>query len=129
MLRPALQQVAFDSNSTTGDAGLDVISGLTGSSAHSNPVLFPGPGMTTNLTSYSGNELPDPLQTCGWTGDSVGLPLIALLPSAPIGGLTATLNGPTGTESTSAGTLCVVAVSYTHLDVYKRQTGWWARAS
>jgi hypothetical protein len=107
MLRPALQQVAFDSNSTTGDAGLDVISGLTGSSTTSGPVLFPGPGMTTNLTSFGG-EVPDPLQTCGWTGDSVGLSLIALLPSAPTSGLTAMLAGPDGTESTSAGNLCVV---------------------
>jgi hypothetical protein len=106
MLRPALQEVAFDSNPTTGDAGLDVLSGLTGPSTDSNPVLFPGPGMTTDLTSFGG-ELPDPLQTCGWTGGA-GLPLIALLPSAPATGLTATLAGPNGTESTSAGNLCVV---------------------
>jgi hypothetical protein len=107
MLRPALQQVAFASNSTTGDAGLDVIHGLTGSTTASAPVLFPGPGMTTHFTSFGG-EYPDPLQTCGWTGASVGLPLIALLTSAPASGLTATLAGPDGTESTSAGNLCVV---------------------
>src|SRR5665213_2136962 len=107
MLRPALQQVAFDSNPTTGDAGLDVISGLTGSSTTSSPVLYPGPGVTTHLTSFGG-EYPDPLQTCGWSGDSVGLPLIALLPSAPTSGLTAMLTGPDGTESPAAGNLCVV---------------------
>ena len=107
LLRPGLQQVAFDSNSTTGDAGVDVLSGLTGSSQISSPVLFPGSGMTTDLTTYGG-EVPDPTQTCGWTGTTVGLPLIALLPSSPAVGLTATLAGPGGTESTSAGNLCVV---------------------
>jgi len=109
MLRPALQQVAFSDSSTTGDAGLDVIGGLTGSPSTNEPVLFPGPGMVTNLTSYAGNEVPNPLQTCGWSdGNTFGLPLIALLATAPQSGLTAVLTGPGVTESTNGGTLCVV---------------------
>ena len=107
MLRPGLQQVAFASDPTTGDAGLDLLNGLTGSPTVTTPILFPGPGMTTDLTSFGG-EYPDPLQTCGWTGTSAGLPLVALLTAAPTSDLSATLVGPDGTESTSAGSLCVV---------------------
>lgn len=71
----------------------------------SEPVLHPG--ITTNLLAFGGVS-PDPLETCGWKGDKVGLPLIALLTQAPTPALTASLNGPTGTESSNAGTLCVV---------------------
>ena len=42
ILRPNLQQVAFAYDPSTGDAGLDIIGGLSGSSAHSSPVLFRG---------------------------------------------------------------------------------------
>ena len=106
MLRPNLTQVAFAYNSTTGDAGLNVISGLVPSSPATAPVLFPGPGVTTHLMSFGG-ELPNPLQTCGWTG-AAGLPLIAMLPATPAQGLTATVTGPGGVESSSAGSVCVV---------------------
>jgi hypothetical protein len=108
MLRPALQEVAF-SASPSGDAGLDVIGGLTGSPDTSGPTVFPGPGMVTNLTSYAVGEDPDPLQTCGWQDqDDVGLPLIALLTAPPLDDLSATLTGPGVNESSGAGTLCVV---------------------
>jgi hypothetical protein len=110
MLRPDLKQVAFASTPASGDAGLDVISGLTLPSYAQEPpshVLFPGTGELTDLNSYGG-ELPDPLKTCHWTGLSPGLPLIALLTSPPARNIVATLNGPHGTESSSNGTLCIV---------------------
>lgn len=102
MLRPGLQRVAFGYQS--GEAGLDVISGL-GATVATSPVVFPGNGMTTGLTSFGG-ELPNPLQTCGWT--SAGLPMIVLLPYPP-GPVSATLVSSAGTvESSAKGTLCIV---------------------
>ena len=106
ILRPGLQQVAFVYNSTTGDAGLNVISGLADLTPPTTPVLFPGPGVTTHLMAFGG-ELPNPLQTCGWTG-AAGLPLIALLPTTPADRITATVAGPGGVESTAASSVCVV---------------------
>ena len=106
LLRPGLQHVAFAYDPTSGDAGIDVINGLTGS-ATTEPILFPGPGMTTNLTSFGG-ELPDPLDTCGWNGSSAGLPLIAMLPEAPSSALKARLAGPSGSASSDVGDLCIV---------------------
>ena len=110
MLRPALRQVAFASRSGTGDAGLDVISGLVAAAPDPAPVLFPGPGITTSLLTYSGSEMPNPLQTCNWPGrHQYGLPLIALLPAPPAQHLTATLRPSAGgTESTGRGTICLV---------------------
>ena len=58
LLRPGLKQVAFASDPTTGDAGIDVIGGLTASVPTTSPVLFPGNGMVTNLTTL-GPEVPD----------------------------------------------------------------------
>jgi uncharacterized protein YkwD len=110
MLRPALRQVAFASRSGTGDAGLDVISGLIAAAPDPGPVLFPGPGITTSLLTYGGSEMPNPLQTCNWSGQHQhGLPLIALLPTPPGQHLTATLRPSAGrTESTARGTICLV---------------------
>ena len=110
LLRPGLQQVAFAYDPVTGDAGLDVISGLTGSPTTVGPVTFPGPGAVTDLTSYTG-ELPDPTESCPsrWSSSAgVDLPLIALLPATPETGLTATLQGPTSVQTSGAGDLCVV---------------------
>jgi len=56
----------------------------------------------------SDTESPDPLETCGWQGQQVGLPLIALLTQAPAAGLTASVSGPAGSETTGDGTLCLV---------------------
>lgn len=39
------------------------------------PVYFPGNGSSVPLTSYSGNEFPDPLQACPGYTTPVGLPL------------------------------------------------------
>ena len=119
MLRATLGQVAFADHG--GDAGLDVISGLNENPPATGPVLFPGPNMTTDLTTY-GDEVPSPLQTCKWTGSTfVGLPLIALLTAAPSSGLTASLASSSGhSESSQRGTLCVVDANdyYTTDTVY-----------
>jgi hypothetical protein len=102
MLRSHLTQVelGFDQLHV---ADLDVIQGLDYSSpAATTPVLFPGPGITTNLARYGG-EAPNPLETLGWQQlPEVGLPLIALLPQAPDPGLTASLARPNGPPETSA---------------------------
>jgi hypothetical protein len=111
MLRAQLAQVALADDPNTGYAALDVIQGLDYSlPAATTPILFPGPGITTNLLTYSGDESPNPLETCGWQNltAAVGLPLIMLLPQAPASGLSATLAGPGGTESTTVGDLCLV---------------------
>jgi hypothetical protein len=123
MLRPTLGQVAF--GDVGGDAGLDVVSGLSQNPASSNPVLFPGSGMTTDLTTYV-DELPSPLETCKWSGSAlVGLPLIAQLASPPSTNLSATLTSSTTADETSAnGTLCIVdANDYTSTDTVYGPTG------
>ncbi|HEY3760066.1 MAG TPA: CAP domain-containing protein [Solirubrobacteraceae bacterium] len=117
MLRAQLSKVALANNPSSGFAGLDVLRGLSRPSSP-NPILFPGPGITTNLTRYAGNELPSPLETCGYTGTApLGLPIIALMPQPPPVGVTATLAGPHGTESSGNGELCVIdASTYTSTD-------------
>lgn len=108
MLRSQLGSVAFAANYTSGYAGLDVIHGIDASAPKLAPVLFPGPSATTGLTQFGG-EYPDPRESCRWTNvGAVGLPLIALLPSAPPPGLTARLEGPAGETSSASGSLCVV---------------------
>jgi hypothetical protein len=108
MLRPGLQQVAYASG--RGYSGLDVLGGYSYQS-HATPILFPGSGMTTNLRSYDG-ESPSPVETCGWSDGpwtSYGLPLIAMLPSAPAAGATGSVTGSDGsTRATDAGSLCLV---------------------
>ena len=111
ILRPQLKLVAFAYSASTGDAGLDVISGLDyAQPLPKTPVLFPGPGAPTDLSTFRG-ESPDPLQTCGWQrlAEAVGLPLVLLLPSPPGVSLTARLTRPGDVVETSAnGGLCVV---------------------
>ena len=109
MLRAQLSQVALAVDPQSGYAGLDVIHGLNYFlPPATQPILYPGPGTTTDLVTYGG-ELPSPLQTCHWsiTG-TYGLPLIVLLTQAPSAQLSATLTGPQGTESTATGSLCAV---------------------
>ncbi len=108
MLRRQLTQVAYAAKGR--DAGLDVIGGLSGTATGPENVLFPGPGMSTNLTTY-GLESPSPLETCGWQNSytPVGLPLIALLSTTPDQNLTATLTSSGGQNfSTADASLCVV---------------------
>jgi hypothetical protein len=58
-----------------------------------NPVVFPGQGSTTDLTSFI-SEDPNPLHNCGW--DTAGLPVFTMLPEAPLPSTTATMTGPGG---------------------------------
>ena len=114
ILRPDLRRVAFAYDPTTGDAGLDILSGLTYETAAPTQMLFPGTGSTTNLTTFGG-EYPDPLTSCSWTAEgSVGLPLIAMLATAPAADLSASVSGPGGDESTQNGSLCVVDANTYH---------------
>ena len=74
---------------------LDVVRGNNwGAPKPAAPVVFPGNGSTTSLTRFVA-ESPDPRTFCNWGGQSVGLPLIALMPSA-VTAANATLNGPNG---------------------------------
>ncbi len=74
---------------------LDVVRGNNWSAPKPQaPVVFPGNGATTSLYRFVA-ESPDPRSFCGWGGNSVGLPLIALMPSA-VSAANATLNGPNG---------------------------------
>ena len=74
---------------------LDVVRGNDwGAPKPSSPIVFPGNGATTSMTSFVA-ESPDPRTFCGWNGQSVGLPLIAMMPS-DVTNATAVLNGPFG---------------------------------
>jgi hypothetical protein len=111
MLRAGLTKVAFASGFA--GAGLDVLGGLTFGQPQTKPIMFPGRNVTTNLTGYSGNELPNPLQSCHYPkadkSKPVGLPIIVLLPKTPSKSLTATLAFPhSGSEGTAGRTLCLV---------------------
>jgi hypothetical protein len=108
VLRSSLSQTAFglcssppNPSTTTwkSAATLDVVRGNNwGAPKPSTPVVFPGNGATTNLTRFIA-ESPDPRTFCGWSGRSVGLPLIALMPST-VNSASATLRGPNGPIST-----------------------------
>jgi hypothetical protein len=110
MLRSELTKVAFAERYDL--AGLDVLGGLGSGPPDPKPILFPGRGVTTNLTSFTG-ELPNPLQSCHFTKAAkrkgFGLPLIALLPATPSRTVKARLVRPGGhIERSKADTLCVV---------------------
>ena len=110
LLRPGLAQVAF-ARAASGNAGLDVISGFTGSPGVTSPIVFPGAGSTTGLVEFGG-ESPDPTETCQHIGKAQGfsgLPIIAMLPQTPAESLTATLQRPDGSIVSSRGPdLCLV---------------------
>ena len=79
MMDPRLSQTGFGSyrQSKSGwdmGATLDVVRGnsFTGGAF---PVYFPGNLSSEPLTSYSGNEFPDPLQACPGYGMPTGLPV------------------------------------------------------
>jgi len=106
VLRPNLQRVGFgkcDMSTTLrwhSGATLDVLHGLGPTKTLTQPILFPGNGTTTNLNRFV-VESPDPLPFCGWTG-SAGLPILALMPEAPSGAVTASVTGPSGALETCA---------------------------
>ncbi|MCL2779916.1 MAG: hypothetical protein FWD74_00175 [Actinomycetia bacterium] len=117
LLAPGLKAVGF-ARSAGGVAALDVVDGLDATvTAPTVAVLFPGDGATTGLPAYSGGEFPDPIQTCvkqypGLDWSSPGLPVVAMLPAAPVAGLSASLSGPSGAVgSGSGGGLCVLGRS------------------
>ncbi|CAB4882989.1 unannotated protein [freshwater metagenome] len=97
VLRPNLQTVGFgqcDNTATSpwrSAATLDVLRGLSGPSNQTEPILFPGNGMTTNLSQFI-TESPNPLTFCGWTG-AAGLPVLALMPEALTGNAAAAIRG------------------------------------
>ena len=71
-----------------------MIRGSSAGSKPTSPIVFPGNGATTSLTRFVA-ESPDPRTYCGWSGRSVGLPLIALMPAA-LTSAGAVLTGPNG---------------------------------
>ena len=110
ILRPRLTQVALAVDSSTGMAGLDVISGLDSQQPPATqPVLFPGDGSTLDIPVFGGNEVPDPMETCGASRyANAGMPLVAMLTTTPDPGLTASLTGPNGTVAAPGDDLCIV---------------------
>jgi hypothetical protein len=71
ILDPRLKQVGYGTFRERGHdasfefaAALDVLRGFGDSSGTTYPVKYPGPGTTTFLSKYTGNEAPDPLTSC-----------------------------------------------------------------
>ncbi|MCU1395095.1 MAG: hypothetical protein JWM34_3523 [Ilumatobacteraceae bacterium] len=109
VLRPNLHTVGFGKCDMTttplwhSGATLDVLHGLGSPVAQPDPIVFPGNGTTTSLNRFI-TESPNPLDFCGWTGQSVGLPILALMPE----GFSA---NPTATVSSSSGGMDVCVLS------------------
>lgn len=84
VLRPNLRTVGWgkcDIESTEpwrSAATLDISHGLEGSFATDRPIVFPGEYTTVRMTRLP-NEVPNPLDFCGWTGPA-GMPLVAMMP-------------------------------------------------
>ena len=108
LLRPSLSQAAYGMCASPpkptntpwkSAATLDVVRGNNWSAAKpATPVVFPGNGATTSLTRFIA-ETPDPRTFCGWGSQTVGLPLIAMMPSN-VTNASATLVGPSGPLTT-----------------------------
>ena len=101
ILRHNLRKVGFGkcdmSSSPTGwrsGATMDIISGLISTPRPSEPILFPGNGTTTSLTTFV-TESPNPLDYCSGYSGSAGLPVIAMMPEA-VTSASASISGPTG---------------------------------
>lgn len=111
ILRPGVQTVGYGRNDNAAGAryrsasALDILSGYHATPV-TEPVVFPGQGSIVPLDRFIA-EYPDPRDTCGWSGQTVGLPLIAMLPESPTN-VSATLNGPTGDQ-----TVCIVSAANT----------------
>ena len=85
-------------------AAVDVIRGNSFSGGH-YPVYFPGNGASEPLTTYGGNEFPDPLQACSGYSAPTGLPVYI-----QVGGNVATTAGPIHTFTGNGVSLahCVI---------------------
>ena len=110
LLRPNLQRVGFGlctdpaASKWRSGATLDVLRGRGPAAPRTSPVLFPGNGSTTSLNRFI-VETPDPRPYCGYpTGieNPTGLPIIALMPEAVTGTVTASVVGPNGPLQTCA---------------------------
>jgi hypothetical protein len=116
ILRRDLTRVSFATKD--GTAMLDVVRGRAPLTAPvTDPVLFPGPHSTTYLSQFVA-ESPDPREGCAadW-GSFRGLPIIALLPEAPLPDTTASLTLPDGTVLEQGANLCVqTAATYRSTD-------------
>lgn len=102
-------------------ACLDVLRGLGAQATVSFPVLWPGNGATVKLSSYHGNESPDPLSsTPGFTAPT-GLPVYCLL------GTGNTVPNVTASSFASGGNALTHAVfdetTYTNGDANAQTTG------
>ena len=127
LLRESLSQSAYAAKEypslSYSAAGVDVIRGLTGYGPPSTPIVFPGPDSTMQWGTPLGRELPDPTESCA-AASPAGLPLIAMLPTAPPAGTTATLKTPAGSTLTVGSALCVVTAStYVSSDPVYGSTG------
>ena len=111
ILRPGVSTMAYSRGDDAGRtpyksaAVLDVLSGYS-AVRPSEPVVFPGNGSTIALDRFIA-ESPDPRTTCGWGGQTVGLPLLVLLPEDATS-VSATLDGPNGPVET-----CVLSAANT----------------
>ena len=123
MMDPRLTSTGFGSYrqvKSGWDAGftLDTIRGnsFTGGTY---PVFFPGSGSTEPLTSYGGNEFPDPLQACPGYSAPTGLPVFV-----EVGGNVSTTVGAhsfTGNGTPLAH--CVVDSTNTAVGSYLKSRG------
>jgi hypothetical protein len=96
ILDPRLEQTGFNSYREY-DGGwqmaavLDVLRGRTGSPPPGTyPVMWPGRNATLTLTTYGGNENPDPLTSCPGYSVPTGQPVYLILGS---GGVTPSVTG------------------------------------
>lgn len=85
ILNPGLTQTGYGLYKKAGSPGvkmaaaLDVLHSVKKAPASTTwPVLFPGRGKETRLTSYNGGEYPDPLTRCPGYQTPTGAPIIVL---------------------------------------------------
>ncbi len=111
ILRPGVRTMAYsradDASRPTyrSAAVLDILSGYDYSRV-SVPITFPGNGSTVALDRFKA-ESPDPRDSCGWKGQTVGLPLLVMFPESAAG-VSAVLSGPSGPIQT-----CVLSAANT----------------
>jgi hypothetical protein len=99
ILRPNLSTVSYGRCEGNGPlwktaATLNVIDGRVNTPVPSTPVVWPGNGTSTHLTTFI-TERPNPVELCGWEGQA-GLPVIAMLPGTVPGTPVASMTGPDG---------------------------------